>query len=89
MDPIEPILPDRPTILPVYAAERAAGVHRDGRGGGGAPGEHRRRPREDDGAEVDVQGVEEPAAGEDRQALPSTAPSAALLPPTSHVDVSA
>src|SRR5579875_1297888 len=60
MDAIEPILPN-PSILPeVRAAQRSAPVHRDGRGGSGAYGDpRRRRQREQQPVEVDVEGVEE------------------------------
>lgn len=68
MDPIEPILPDRPVILPVRAAQRAAPVHRDRGGGGGAGagahGEQHRRRGEEEAVEVDVTGLDLTAGDE-------------------------
>ena len=58
MDAIEPILPN-PSILPeIRATERAGIVHRDRRGDG-SQGEQRRRQQDDDGVEVDVEGLED------------------------------
>jgi hypothetical protein len=70
MDPIEPILP-RPALLPeVQAAHRSDPVRRDGGDrGGSAHGDPRRRQREQEAVEVDVDGIEEEDAQEDTDAV--------------------